>query len=191
MERQSNNIILKALIAAIVIVLIIITVIFFRNRGAEVDPNSLANLDPLAALPTEEDADRIVSNLISGWDEFQKTISPRPEYFDGNAEDRWNEPDAVQFIGNDAMFVRIQDDSHQHTVIVGYGDGRFTMRDVIEGAGVFDPGQWQDVFREYGNENFRIRTYAREVVRDGQIVAFDMLTEVLENVFVGDTIQKG
>lgn len=131
--------------------------------------------------------ERITLDTIkASWEVFEPTISLRPSYSDPAAEPVWRFPSAVQLIGGNRFLVRLEDDTAVHIMLVKFQDEVFTEMYIYENQPAFSIDEWSDITTQYGDPTERMETYALEVMRDGELVIFDELTQVSEseNVFL-------
>ncbi len=129
---------------------------------------------------------QIVSIIEANWQNIQSSITIKPSFHNQQANSNaiWRGPLAVQFIAENTVLVQIEDDDNSHIVIFKFVDGHFIFLEIIESQADFTLDDWQDLENKYNGGGFPIQTYTKEVVRNGEIVSFDNLTLIPENIFV-------
>lgn len=141
--------------------------------------------DGSAELEVYTETEVLVSMKMK-WGATQALIPFRPTYHnqEEDAKDVWRNPGAVQFIGKNNVLIRIEDDNNVHLAVMNYKDGAFSLLETFENQGDFARADWDNIVTKHGNSTVPVSTYVTEVVRNGEIVSYERLTEVPENVFV-------
>lgn len=129
---------------------------------------------------------QILELLISDWQNIQKSIDLDPSFHnqESNQVATWRSPLAVQFIDQNKLIVRTEDDNDTHIVVFSFNNNEFTALEVFQSTGDFALTNWQNLVNEHGNTNYPVATYSAEVMRNGDLVLFDDLTLIPENVFL-------
>ena len=136
---------------------------------------------------TQTDAEsEVLAKLKIDWQSAQTLIPFRPSYHN-QAEDAkgvWRSPNAAQFIGENNILVRFEDDNNTHVAVFGFGDNGFSLLEIFKNQGEFTLSGWQNLVSKHGDASYSVSTYTTGLVKDGQIVGFPELTKVSENIFV-------
>ena len=129
---------------------------------------------------------KILAGLKTDWQTVQTLIPFRPTYHNQaeNAAKIWRTPFAVQFIGKNNALVRFEDDNNVHIVLVNSDDGKFNLLETFQNQGEFALSDWQNLISKHGATSYPVSTYTVDLVRNGELVSFQDLTKVPENVFL-------
>lgn len=151
------------------------------NGVVFVDESGNESEEPKAYTETE-----VLVSLKMKWKPTQQLFTFRPKYHNQaeDAQNVWREPSAVQFIGKNNVLIRFEDDNNVHLAVLNYKDGAFSLLETFENQGDFARADWDNLVTKHGNSTVPVSTYVTEVVRNGEIVSYERLTEVPENVFV-------
>ncbi len=137
----------------------------------------------------------VLTNLKTNWQSAQALITFRPAYHNQteDAKKIWRSPSAVQFVGKNNILVRFEDDNNVHVAVLKFNGERFGILDVFKNQANFSFSDWQYLIIKYGDSHYIygdpayiISTYATDIVRNGQIVSFQNLTSISENIFIKD-----
>lgn len=128
----------------------------------------------------------ILTNLKANWQSIQTLIPFRPAYHNQieDAKKIWRSPKTVQFIGRNSVLVRFEDDDQVHVAVFKFDDSKFDLLEVFKNQGEFILSEWQNLVKKYGNIDYLVSTYTTDLVRNKQIVSFQDLTKVPENIFI-------
>jgi len=148
-----------------------------RNLGLGITDADLSQIG-------KGDASSLVENLNNNWRTVQNLIPFRPSFHNQQAELIWRGPDAIQVISESRLLARFDDDNNVHSAVFDLIDGEFTLREVFRNEGQFTMAEWQSLIVKHGKPAHPITTYTTGLIRGGEIVNFEELTEVPENVFV-------
>lgn len=129
---------------------------------------------------------QLIDLLTNDWQNIQKSIGLHPSFHNQEADETsvWRSPLALQFIDNNKLLVRTEDDYNENVIVFGFENNKFTVLEVFQNTSEFTLTNWQNLVNEYGNANYSTTTYSAEVVRGGELVLFDDLTIIPENIFI-------
>jgi len=127
-----------------------------------------------------------VASLKTNWATIEAGIPFRPTHPGTVA---WLSPDSVQFIGNGNVLVRCEDGYNPGIAVLHFDGNTFKILETFKDKAEFTLTDWNKLITEYGDPSYPISTYTISLVRNGQIVSFQTLTKVPENVFVKEYAQ--
>jgi hypothetical protein len=195
-KKGSAGIILIVAIALLAGGLLYFTPSIKAKLGSDkkgVNPTQMdgSNTDSASAKIYSES--EVLANLKADWQSVQASITFRPSYHNQteNAGKIWRYPTAVQFIGNNNILVRFEDDNNAHAAVFNFNGKGFKLLALFRNQAEFTLSDWQEIVNKYGDSHYvngdpayTISTYATDLVRNGKIVTFPSLTSVSENIFV-------
>lgn len=172
-----------SLILLFVIILAGIIYLAINKSNSTTNTNQNNTQDNQKAEPTNT---KILELLTSDWQNIQKSIGLHPSFHNQEADksSAWRSPLAVQFIDKNKLIVRTEDDNDTHIVIFSFNNNEFAVLEVFQSTSDFTLANWQNLVNEHGNTNYSVATYSAEVMRNGDLVLFDDLTLIPENVFL-------
>lgn len=137
-------------------------------------------------------AEKVVSetenlNFIEdNWRAIQAEIPFRPNFHNQFADEEgiWRGPTAIQFLKDNVAIIRFEDDNNVHLAVAEINHGSVIFKETFINRADFEFSDWQGLVEKYGHSDFEVVTYAIDLVRDREIVSFDSLTKVDENVFL-------
>jgi len=133
-------------------------------------------------IPSAENSEaEIMANLKTNWQSVQASFTFRPGH-PGTVD--WGSPVAVQFIGNNNLFIVYEDGYIANTALLNYKDGKFTVSESFPNHGLFTLAEWQNLVNRYGDPSYAVVSYSINSIRGGEIISYESLTKVPENVFV-------
>ena len=135
------------------------------------------------SMPTESE---ILVSLKTNWQTVQALIPFRPVYHNQaeNEAKIWRTPTAAQFLGKNDVVVRFEDDNNVHVAVFNFDGGKFSLLETFQNQGEFASSDWQNLINKYGAASYSPSTYAKDLMRNGELVSFQDLTRVTENVFL-------
>jgi hypothetical protein len=171
-----------ALILGLVVVIIGLGFWLYQPKSQE---NGSEN-PIISDAPTTFTESEILASLNSDWEMTQELFVFRPTYHNQaeNAENIWRNPGVVQFIGMDNILVRFEDDNNVHVAVLKYNGSKFELLEAFENQGEFERVDWQNLVNKHGDSDSAISTYATQLVRNGEIVSYETLTKIPENIFI-------
>jgi len=139
-----------------------------------------------ATAPVNFSESEILTSLKTNWQTIQTLIPFRPAYHNQieNAKKIWRTPDTAQFIEKNNVLVRFGDDNNVHVAVFNFNGSKFNLLEVFKNQAEFTLFDWQNLVHKYGSSSYSVSTYTVDLVRNGQIVSFQDLTKVSENVFI-------
>lgn len=130
---------------------------------------------------TQRSESEIISNLKTNWPSIEALIPFRPEHPGTTA---WGWPGSVQFIGKNNLIVRFEDGYNPGIAVLNFDNNKFTILETFKNQAEFTLSDWQNLVEKYGDSSYPTGTYTIDLVRNKQIVSFQELTKVPENIFV-------
>lgn len=123
----------------------------------------------------------IINSLKTNWQTLQASFANRPEH-PGTVS--WLGPYTVQFIGKNNLLVGYEDGYVASMNILSYKNGEFKTLETFNNRGLFTLSEWQDLVKKYGDSTYPVSSYSINAIRNNEIISFEKLTKVPENVFV-------
>lgn len=123
----------------------------------------------------------ILAQLNLDWQTLQTSFANRPEH-PGTVS--WLGPYTVQFIGKNNLLVGYEDGYVASMNILSYENGDFKTLETFNNRGLFTLSEWQDLVKKYGDPTYPVSSYSINAIRNNEIISFEKLTKVPENVFV-------
>lgn len=154
---------------------------YLQNQQKAVAPAQNQQASQQNSAVSETD---ILNNLKSSWITVQNLISFRPSFHNQNQAKVWRGPLSVQFISAQNLLVSFEDDNNTHVAVFQFSNSQFLLREVIQNVTEFPFQDWQAIVKKYGDSTYPVSTYTKSLVRNGQMVNYDDLTKVPENVFL-------
>lgn len=169
-QRGAVNIVL-------VVLVVVVALGYFAFRNGSNIPDKVEGTAPETEL---------LSRLINDWSSVQALIPIRPNHHNQieNEKKIWRSPSAVQFLKTNNILVRLEDDNDVHAAVFSFTNNKFDLVEFFKSQGEFSEADWQKLVDKYSEFSYKITTYARDLVRNKEIVSFDNLTYVPENIFV-------
>lgn len=153
----------------------------------EPSPAQTQNQTPVPVTKTPSESE-IFASLKSNWQSIQTIIPFRPVYYNQkeSAKKIWRAPSSVQFIGRNNVLVRFEDDNNVHIALLNFGGSDFNLLETFKNQSEFTSSDWQRLVNKYGAASYSVSTYTTDLTRNGQIISFQDLTKVQENIFVAN-----
>ncbi len=128
----------------------------------------------------------ILSKLNADWTSAQALVPIRPTYHNQaeNETKVWRNPNSIQFIGNNHFLIEIEDDNNAYVVVLSFDGDKFSLSELFQNQSNFSQDDWQGLVSKYGDSKYPVDTYTKELIRNKEIVSFDSITKVPENVFL-------
>lgn len=144
-----------------------------------------ANTSQISASKIFSETEILVS-LKTNWQTIQSFIPFRPIYHNQieNAKKKWRIPIGVQFIGKNNILVSFEDDNNSNITIFHFNSNKFSLIETFKHQSRFSFLDWKNIVNKYGDSSYLVSTYTMGLVRNRQIVSFQDLTKVPENIFV-------
>ena len=176
--KTNNGFVVPILLGIIILLLVGGGVYIYKNQKAEAPDVVDAGTQNNVITETE-----ILASLKTNWQIIQTSISFRPTHPGTTA---WLSPYSVQFIGNNNLFVSFEDGYSVGMAVLNFTNGQFKILETFKNQGEFPLVDWQNLVKKYGDASYSISTYTVSLMRNNEIVSFQELTKVPENVFVKD-----
>ena len=122
----------------------------------------------------------VIKSLQTDWQMVQASIPFRPSHPGTTA---WIGPYSVQFIGNNNLLVYFEDGYNPGIAVLNFDDGKFKILETFKNQGDFTVPEWQNLVKKYGDPSSPVSTYTSGIVRNKEIISFQELTKVPENIF--------
>lgn len=142
--------------------------------------NTIPNTNPSSANKTFSETE-IIASLKTNWQSIQSLIPFRPGHPSTLA---WLSPDSVQFVGKNNLFVRFEDGYNPGIAVLNFDGSKFKILETFKNQGDFTLSDWQNLVKKYGDSSYPVSTYTISLLRNKEIVSFQDLTKVSENVFL-------
>ena len=123
----------------------------------------------------------IITSLKANWQSIQANIPFRPTHPGTIA---WGGLYTVQFIGENVLIVSFEDGYNPGIAVLNFKDGKFNILETFKNQADFEFSDWENLVKKYGESSYPISTYTLSVLRGKEIVSFQTLTKVPENVFL-------
>lgn len=171
------------MVLVVMIVLLVGVVGYFAFKKSSPSPttevsNSGQNETPTQTSSPTPSEDKIISDLHTSWVTTQSKFSSKA------GESTYNQPSKVQFISKDTLLVYYDDGLVDHISVVQYKNGIFTELKNVGVMSTMSMSEWRALVKTYGDQNFSASSYTTSILRNGQLVNYQTLTKVSENVFV-------
>ena len=150
------------------------------QRGVTVSPTPIPT--PTSATSQIPSEDVLIKQLLSSWITVQSNFLLK-----AGESGIYNQPSKVQFIANDTFIIYYDDGLVDHISILQFKNGAFIELKNVGVMSAMPLNEWQTLVSLYGNQNFSVSNYTTSILRNGQLVNYEELTKVSENVFVSDT----
>lgn len=125
--------------------------------------------------------DKILKSLKVNWPSIQAFIPFRPSH---PGTTMWSSPETVQFIGS-SILVRFEDGYNPGIAVLSFDDNNnFKILETFKNQSDFIFSDWLALLNKYGSSSYPLSTYTMSLLRNKQIVSFQNLTNVPENVLV-------
>jgi len=123
----------------------------------------------------------IITSLKSNWQSIQTLIPFRPGHPGTTA---WLSPHSVQFIGENNLLVGFEDGYNPGIAVLNFDGSKFKILETFKNQGNFTLLDWQNLVKKYGDLSYSVSTYTISLLRNKEIVSFQNLTKVPENIFL-------
>lgn len=175
----------KLFLAAFLVALFVIGYFLFVKKSEPVAEQQKPTSAQTSASVNKTSESEVIASLKTNWRAVQDLIPFQPGvyYQSGVPVSSWWFSD-VQFIGENTILVGFTDDNNPHVAVLKFDNGKFSLLKVFENQGDFFLPDWQNLVDQYGDNSYPVSTYTRGLLRNKQIVSFDELTKVPENIFV-------
>src|SRR3989338_2418895 len=135
---------------------------------------------PCPAADIEATERAVINNFIAQWSKLQQSIPMQPVL----GSTSWNVDD-LQFIGDNTILVAFEDGHIMGVAVYQYDSVHtFTYLALYKDEYPFSQDSWQQVVTQYGNADYQVATYTKEIVRGTDVARFDDWTSVPENKFM-------
>ncbi|OGI57513.1 hypothetical protein A3B85_03010 [Candidatus Nomurabacteria bacterium RIFCSPHIGHO2_02_FULL_37_13] len=124
---------------------------------------------------------KIIESLKTNWQSIQALIPFRPGHPGTVA---WLSPYSVQFIGKNNLLVGFEDGYNPGVAVLNFNNDQFKILETFKNQAVFTFSDWQSLINKYGNSSYPVSTYTVSLLRNKQIVSFQDLINVPENIFL-------
>lgn len=161
-------------VAIIVLLLAVGVYAWFAWQG-----NEQPTLGPQESAENENSQATALSALENDWGQFsagldiQPTMGATAWYYTG-----------VQFIFDDTFFVQFEDGHIGNIALVKYQDGGLQLLKLFENQYTLSDQEYSELLRQYGHQSYYVTSYTISIFRDGEILSFDELTKVPENIIL-------
>lgn len=176
--KTNNGFVVPVLLGIIVLLLVGGIVYVYKNEKAEAPVVVDTNIENNVISEPE-----ILVSLKTNWQTIQAFISFRPNHPGTTA---WLSPYSVQFIGNNNLLVNFEDGYNPGIAVLNFTDNQFKILETFKDKGEFTLVEWQNLVKKYGDASYPVSTYTVSLLRNNEIVSFQDLTKVPENIFVKD-----
>ncbi len=176
--KTNNGFIVSFLLGIIILLLVGGGVYIYKNK--KVEAPVVVDTDIQNNVITEAE---ILVSLKNDWQTIQTSISFRPNHPGTTA---WLSPYSVQFIGNNNLLVSFEDGYSVGMAVLNFTNSQFKILETFKDKGEFTLIEWQNLVKKYGDASYSVNTYTVSLMRNNEIVSFEELTKVPENVFVKD-----
>lgn len=176
--KINNGFVVPVLLGIIVLLLVGGIVYVYKNEKAEAP--IVVDTDIQNDVISEPE---ILASLKTNWQTIQTSISFRPTHPGTTA---WLSPYSVQFIGNNNLLVSFEDGYSVGMAVLNFTNGQFKILETFKNQGEFPLVDWLNLVKKHGVASYSVNTYTVSLMRNNEIVSFQELTKVPENVFVKD-----
>ena len=167
--KTNKGFIVPILLGIIILLLVVFGAYIYKSKKAEA-PDVMSEIE-------------IITSLKNNWPSIQASIPFRPTHPGTTA---WLSPYSVQFIGNNNLLVNFEDGYNPGMAVLNFADSQFKILETFKNQGEFPLVDWQNLVKKYGDVSYFVSTYTVSLLRNNEIVSFQELTKVPENVFVKD-----
>jgi hypothetical protein len=149
-------------------------------------PTPTPMLTPTPTISQIPSEDALIKQLLFSWIITQSNFSSK-----AGESGTYNQPSKVQFIANDTLLAYYDDGLVDHISILQFKNGAFVELKNVGVMSTMSLDEWQTLVMTYGSQNFSVSNYITSILKNGlkngQLVNYEELTKVSENVFVRDT----
>ena len=82
------------------------------------------------------------------------------------------------------MLVGFEDGYNPGVAVLNFNNDQFKILETFKNQAVFTFSDWQSLINKYGNSSYPVSTYTVSLLRNKQIVSFQDLINVPENIFL-------
>ncbi|MEK9181174.1 MAG: hypothetical protein AAB871_02995 [Patescibacteria group bacterium] len=167
----------KSLIIGLVVIVLLLSaaMVYLLTKLPTIAPTNINSQFPAAS----DEKESALSALKDHWAEFSNTFTVKPVL--GATE--WGYT-GVQFISNDTFFIQFEDGHVGHIAVVKYQNDSLKLLDLLKDKSTLDSQEYDSFLKQYGDPSYKVSNYTISIFRNGEILSFDTLTPVRENIIL-------